>query len=140
MGLRKLEADANKEGKMVECCQMDVRSFDFQSNYDVIVARTILDHLPESDSKILAARMANALTSNGLLFVTVFTLDDPGAQHGKDQTSECASHIKHYYKHNELMNSFPNLQLLLYQEAIELDILHGQQHYHGKANYIGRNP
>ena len=139
VGLEKLRTDARKEGKTVECHQMDVSSFALQENsFDVIVARTILDHLPQPDTQILAARMTLALARNGLLFVTVFTIDDPGALEDKNKASECAHHIKHYFSRNELRELFPHLQLLLYQEAVELDVSHGQPHYHGKANYIGR--
>ena len=79
-----------------------------------------------------------ALVPNGLLFATVFTVKDPGACADKSPASECAHHIKHYFKQNELRELFPHLQLLLYQESTELDASHGKTHYHCKANYIGR--
>lgn len=141
VGLAKLGADAKKEGVPVECQQVDVRSFPFQTlRFDVIVARTILDHLPQTDARKLADKMTTALAHNGLLFTTVFTIEDPGAKSEKKHASECAQSIKHYFDQRELRDLFPLLQLLLYQESYELDSSHGQPHYHGKANYVGRKP
>ena len=117
----------------------DIRSWAWPENmYDLIVATTILDHLPYHDILITRDRIAGALKPNSIVFVQVHTVDDPAVS-GNGVPSEFASAIKHYFGWNELLDLFrPTFRVLYYSERCEWDYDHGSPHQHGFSVLIGK--
>jgi tellurite methyltransferase len=119
--------------------------------YDVVVATTILDHVPRSVSADLAQRLVAALRDGGYLYATVFTVADPGAAvrrkmtynrrtfvHNVEDVSETGWLVDHYYEAEELRSSFANLRIVSYAEEMTRDASHGPPHLHCMAKLLGR--
>lgn len=114
----------------------DVRNWrPTSSRFDLIIAITILDHLPGIDIDPLVGKMVAALRKDGTLIVKVHTQDDPGYhnQYARD-VSELAGHIQHYFASGELRQRLaPHCYIDSYEERVELDASHGEPHRHGSA-------
>lgn len=106
--------------------------------YDFIIAGTSLDHMDKDYLDKAIIKLKNSLNINGLVYIVVFTQDDPGYLKDLDNASECASFIKHYFSKNELRDYFNDFDILYYNEYIKPDNSHGKPHVHGKAKLIAR--
>jgi SAM-dependent methyltransferase len=110
-------------------------------HYAVVVATTVLCHVPESDGWELWQRMAGAIHSAGVIYAEVHTAEDPGSDQppGRDNpnpVSETAAAVKHYFQPGELLQwatRTASLRVLRYEERLEWDYTHGGEHQHGKA-------
>ena len=134
-GLRVVRDTAKAMGLAgkVETRKADVCSIALpRDRYSVVIARTILDHLPRESIPRVIQQIKTTLTPGGALFATVFTVDDPGA-FGGHHVSEFAGAIKTYFQRGELLNCFEDFDLLGYQETVKEDRSHGPVHLHGKA-------
>ena len=105
--------------------------------FNLVVANTVLDHLPQGPGERLAQALCESLTVGGHLFVSAFTTDDPGYTQRPDR-SQTAFGVQHYFAPGELRMLFGCLQLLTYHEEISLDTSHGPPHYHGIARLMAR--
>jgi len=144
-GLERIEAQAVEKGfaKNIQTHQTDVRDIEFpNAGIDLIVATTVLDHLPESDAKQVWERVLAGLNDHGVLYVEVHTVDDPGCSECPHKfqdapVSETASAVETYFQPNQLANwalhEDAGLRILHYEERLEWDKTHGPEHLHGKA-------
>ncbi|MBV8047306.1 MAG: class I SAM-dependent methyltransferase [Paludibacterium sp.] len=133
-----LNRQADSAGLSVQGIVADIVSFPLPSRaYQMIVAHTSLDHLNADDGRRVARRIMAALAPGGILFAAVFLDDDPGC-HGREQASETAGHIKHYYRPEEFLDLFADLTVLAYQQERSLDTSHGEAHYHSTAFLFAR--
>jgi 2-polyprenyl-3-methyl-5-hydroxy-6-metoxy-1,4-benzoquinol methylase len=136
-----LTAVANKQNLQVTTGLADIEKFVINKNhYQLIVANTLLDHLPVEQSDVIAQNIIDGLAPGGFLFVSVFTINDPGYNAQGRTVSETATHVKHYYQSDELLKQFADLTLLSYQEEYWLDEGHGEPHYHGMARMFAQKP
>jgi len=126
----------------VETRVADARQVDLPpGQFAVVVATTVLCHLPQADGLALWQRMAAAIQHGGILYAEVHTTEDPGCPlpPGRDNpnpVSETAAAVVHYFKPGELLRwavSTPSLRVLRYEERLEWDYTHGREHQHGKA-------
>ncbi len=146
VAIEKLSAKAKQKGLAIEAVNADIADFDFAANaYDIIVAATILDHLPQEILPATAARIKSALKSEGILYVNVFTVLDPGylqhhAQAPANSTyvSDTADCMEHYFQCGELRNLFEEFDILFDYEGVEPDLSHGAPHDHGWACLLAR--
>jgi len=114
--------------------------------HDVVVAATLLDHLPEQQGRQLMANIARLTAPDGIAFFEVHTADDPGAQgarrrHDEEEVeiSETAEAVQHYFPSGELVAwAEPHFKVLRYREFTEWDFTHGNPHRHAKAVLVGR--
>ena len=144
-GLSRIEQQADESGyaKNIKTHQTDVRDIEFPlQGIDLIVATTVLDHLPESDAQEVCGRMLAGLNHQGVMYVEVHTVDDPGCtecpQNFQDApVSETADAVETYFQPNQLANwalrKDTGLRILHYEERLEWDTTHGPEHLHGKA-------
>ncbi|MFW6276931.1 MAG: class I SAM-dependent methyltransferase, partial [Bacteroidota bacterium] len=141
-GVKKLDKIACDKGLDIEAIAADLRNYDFTGEkYDIIVASTILGHLEKETRERVTADIKKSLKPGGILFATVFTVDDPGYSDLKDNiSSETSFGVRHYYKYAELKEKFSGLRIKKYIETKELDTNHGDPHYHGYAMLIGEKP
>lgn len=142
-GLNKLQSLAVQEKLPVTTVLCDLENYAFpDAAFDVVVAATILDHL-ETDARHRAmAGMVAALKPGGLVYVNVFTTQDPGyAAAGApdaDGVSDTSFGMAHYFEPGELKSCFAGLALLDYYEGVEEDTSHGKPHHHGWASLIAK--
>lgn len=144
-GLARIQERAEELGlgKNVQLHQGDVRDVEFPSGeLSLLVATTILDHVPASDAQVMWQRMCDSLVPGGYLYVEVHTTDDPAcesapAAYRKAPASETADAVINYFAANQLASwailPASNLQIRHYEERLEWDTTHGADHLHGKA-------
>jgi tellurite methyltransferase len=110
-----------------------------RKKFDLIVASTILDHIPPKSINTLIQKMKNNLENNGYVCATVLTVQDPGYSRDYSKgVSECSKFVTHYFAKNELLGYFSDFEILLYVERLEKDIGHGQPHINGVARLIAK--
>ncbi|MDA8405212.1 MAG: class I SAM-dependent methyltransferase [Desulfobacteraceae bacterium] len=152
-GIQKLRALAQNHYLHVIASVVDIADFIFPENrFDIIVAATVLDHLGEDLRRRTIAGMRSALKPGGILYVNVFTVDDPGyllkqtaagenPLPGADSdVSDTAFCMEYYFTPNELRSCFNGYTLLYYYEGVEPDLSHGRPHHHGWACLLARKP
>ena len=127
----------------IQTLTADVRDVDLPTDsLAVIVATTVLDHIPAADAKSLWQRMCDSLDDEGVMYVEVHTTDDPGSNaepgnHRDAPVSETADAVVNYFPANQLaawaIAPESRLRILQYTERLEWDYTHGPEHLHGKA-------
>ena len=143
-GIERLAELAKKKvlADRIETRVGDVREFAFPDRgVSVMVATTVLDHIPSIDACQLWKRIEAALCDDGVVYAEVHTKEDPGCGEspGRDNPfpiSETASGVKHYFGAGELLRlatKSGELRVLVYEERQEWDYTHGDEHHHGKA-------
>jgi cyclopropane fatty-acyl-phospholipid synthase-like methyltransferase len=145
-GLQALEAEAAREGleDRVHGRVADIRTLPYdRGSFEVIVAATVLDHIPREDASRLLPSLFEALSANGVIYIEVHTTEDPGSPVGAGRrsdapVSETAGAIRHYFAPNELLRLVAGrVRVIRYEERIEWDETHGRHHEHGKAVLVG---
>lgn len=144
-GCQRIAERAMKSGvkPRVQTVTADVRDFPIQpKSFDLVVATTVLDHLPPGDARDLWERMSAALTDTGAIYVEVHTTEDPGSGQlpgsaSPAPVSETATEVINYFTPNQLLQwagePASRLRVLRYEERLEWDYTHGPEHLHGKA-------
>jgi len=146
VGIKKMIEKSEELKLGIQALAVDIADFKFAANYyDIVVAATILDHLPDKLRFETASRIKHALKPGGILYVNVFTVLDPGyASHpgttggGRQNVSDTADCIEHYFNPGELRHLFGGLEILHEYEGIEPDISHGTPHHHGWACLLAK--
>ncbi len=148
-GILKLKGMAEKQGLCIQAEPIDIQDFTFlEKYYEIIVAATVLDHLPDELRTQTIHNIKTALAPGGIVYVNVFTVADPGyraevknamnkALPGVSDTAPC---MAYYFDHGELKSAFSELEVLFYYEATEPDLSHGRPHRHGWACLLARRP
>lgn len=118
----------------------DIREWNFpEGRFHIGIARTVLDHIPKIDLENVMETLKASVINNGVIFVTVFTTDDPGAKNLNSlSASECAAEVQHYFASRELWSWFEDWATIYYEECYYLDQSHGRDHYHGLAKIVAR--
>jgi tellurite methyltransferase len=138
LGAEKIRDRAKISGLGIQIVNTDYLSFDSDEKYDFILAGTSLDHMEARQMDKIFLKLKKSLNKGGIVYIVVFTEDDPGAMKKYDEASECANFIKHYFKKGELRGHFEDFQILFYDEYQKKDTTHGPVHFHGKAKLIAQ--
>lgn len=134
----KLESISVEKKTSIKTILADVTKYKYEKEkYSIIVAETIIDHLEKEDGDNLIVNLISSLIQSGIIFISVFTVNDPGNTK-KAVYSETAHFVKRYFLPGELRSKLSNLQLLRYHEEEFLDHNHGEPHYHVIARIIAR--
>jgi 2-polyprenyl-3-methyl-5-hydroxy-6-metoxy-1,4-benzoquinol methylase len=134
VGLDKLAHIAEQRGLDITCVLRDLGDYAFsESSYDVVVAATVLGHLGDETRQGVVAGIKGALKSGGIVYVNVFTVDDPGY---RMQRGDHSGEGGMTYGVSE--TSISDLRILYYAEGKQKDLSHGTPHYHGLARMIAR--
>lgn len=143
-GINKLKtiADQYHLPVVTELCDLSAYTFK-EAAYNLIVAATILDHLEKTTRERTMAGILKSLKPGGLLYVNVFTTQDPGYQAAadpgtRDHVSDTSFGMAHYFTPGELKNCFSEMTALYYYEGVEEDLSHGRPHNHGWASLIAK--
>ncbi|MGV3485318.1 MAG: class I SAM-dependent methyltransferase [Planctomycetaceae bacterium] len=139
--LRELAGAMALESRIEAVCA-DLREIELPAqSFAVVVATTVLDHIPLQDARQVWERIEKSLTDRGVVYAEVHTVEDPGCGdppgcHCRYPVSETASAVKHYFAAGELLRlatASAALRVLRYEERQEWDYTHGPEHHHGKA-------
>lgn len=137
-GANKIIDKSNKLNLKINVLNCDYLTDDSKEKYDFIIAGTSLDHMEKIYLDKAIEKLKASLNLGGLIYIVVFTQEDPGYLKCLDIASECHDFIKHYFKKNELKNYFKEFDILYYNEYTKPDNSHGKPHIHGKAKLIAR--
>ncbi|MFO7917259.1 MAG: class I SAM-dependent methyltransferase [Anaerolineae bacterium] len=151
VGLDKLVRIAEDRGLDINCILGDLRDYTFpEGTYDIVVAATVLGHLEDGTRKRVVAGIKRTLAPGGIVYLNVFTVDDPGYRvqrggrsgegHMESGVSDTSMCVEYYYRPNELRREFKDLEILYYSEGMQRDSSHGTPHYHGLARMIAKKP
>ena len=107
--------------------------------YELAVVQTTLNHLEDPGAvPTCCSKISQCLAKDGVLYCVVFTTEDPGFAGKGDLTSETAGFVTYYFPPGELLENFPAIEPISYDEYTKVDESHGSKHLHGKAKLIGR--
>jgi tellurite methyltransferase len=141
-GLNKLSKFAQEKKLPIKCIFMNALKFNYSPNtYNLIVARTFLDHLTLQQIAQMIKKIKMALQYSGVVLISVFTTKDAGyLKTIPEGESECATFIQHYFDENELKRYFEDWRILTYYERTKIDTSHGPPHQHGVAHLVAQKP
>ena len=137
-GANKIIEKAKRLNLNIHILNCDYLSESLNEKYDFIIAGTSLDHMEKEYLDRAIDKLKSSLNMDGLVYIVVFTKDDPGYLKQCANASECADFIKHYFAKGELRDYFKDFHILYYDEYMKPDNTHGKPHIHGKAKLIAR--
>ncbi|MGM0739498.1 MAG: class I SAM-dependent methyltransferase [Bacteroidota bacterium] len=138
--LEKYARDRKLSDRLTTLC-MDFTAYKAGAHqFDLITSATGLDHVDIGQTRERFPSIVSWLKPGGVLYLMVHTVDDPGFAAFSTQKSELNNMIRHYFRHNELLDLVRqhDLRILRYEERMEEDHIHGKPHKHGFATVIAR--
>lgn len=126
----------------------DLRDFTISpGKYALILAVSVLNFFTLAEATRLLEQMARGLTQDGLVYLSVFSPEDPEYDRCKKQYRELEPNTFylprrntnfHFFTKEELLAPFPNFTTIHYSAGTGVDLAHGKPHYHGYITYIGQ--
>ncbi len=138
------------QGRSVKVVETDMEDYRIPSEeYTLVLAAASLHFLHPDDLEPLAGRLVAALRPGGYLMTEVFTTDDPGADHYRQEgVAPIAPNtypipgrkgIIHYFEPGELRRVFHPLEVLEYEESRRVST-EDEAGYRAGALLIARRP
>ena len=134
----------------IKLVESDIRNFDIEQNeYDFIMSRCVLHFLHKNDAYNIIKNIKNNLKPSGLVFISVFSTDDPSLKL-KIKTTDfetLENNVFHkvlddtyssYFSKKEILGLFSDFNTILISDEYSMDLGHGNPHYHGIIKYIGQ--
>lgn len=130
--------------------QSDIRSFPIEKNkYDLISSRCVLHFFHKDDTYKIIKNIKENLKSNGLVYISVFSLEDPKLiRHTNSPNFEVLeNNIFHhtvndtyvsFFAKNEILDLFSNFRTISIAEEYFWDQGVDTPHYSGIIKYIGQ--
>lgn len=143
VGLRKLRGLAASASFAGTLRIVEASVIDFSlppQGLGVVVASTILCHLRPNEVLGVMSAIKGALRPGGLLYASVFTVDDPSfnPDSSKVDLSETSFGVINHFERNALLRMMEPLTVIRYREGVEKDVSHGEPHFHGIARAAAR--
>ena len=142
VAIKKLEGIAKSEklNSSLKLYHSDARDFGYpREEFDFVAAVTLFDHVPKKDVEPLFEKVTGSLKRDGVIFIKVHTVKDPGKLNGSDKASELSWAIQHYFEEAELRGLLETkFKILIYSEYDDLDNSHGKPHFHNFAIALAR--
>ena len=133
----------------IELIEKDIRDFYIQTNkYDLIMSRFMLHFLHKNDVSSIIKNIKNNIKTNGLVYISVFSTNDPGLKfkHNSPDFDALENNVFHkisdntyssYFSKDEILDLFSGFNTVLISDEYSIDLSHGTPHYHGIIKYIG---
>jgi len=142
-----------QSGVKLTCKSGNVIDFKIKPNSQALIMSTMtLQFMKKSEATQLISRIKKGIKPNGMVYLTVFSIDDPSYEKIKNRHKEIepdtfyiehmSSHL-HFFNKHEILTKFVDFQLLNFAESMEFDVVHqgtSKPHYHGILSYLGRKP
>lgn len=127
---------------------VDLRNTAFeQDRYSGVIAANILNFFKKSECELIINHLKSALKTKGIIYISAFTTLEPKYQEIKEQYAEIEentfyveqrkTHV-HYFTKEEMLSYFSDFEMISCFEGIELDLSHGEPHYHGGIDLLFR--
>jgi 2-polyprenyl-3-methyl-5-hydroxy-6-metoxy-1,4-benzoquinol methylase len=140
-GLTKLTTHAQAYGMSagLHVFARDALAFltDTDGDYDMVVASTILDHLPAALTQDTAEAIWRVLRPGGVLYASAFMVRDAASTPGSRLRGPTAFGVRRLFHRGELAALFPLAVVQRYVESVEQDLTHGPPHWHRIARFVG---
>lgn len=116
--------------------------------YSLIIASWVLNFFKKTEAEQIIEKMKDGLKQDGLVYIGVFSLEDPGCKRAKERLDEVEENtfyskrrnsFTHYFTKEEVLSLFTNLKVVHCSTGTALDLGHGDPHYHGFIEYMGQN-
>ena len=134
VAIEKLRGYARELGVEVSAEVADMMTYPYgTAAYDLLVASNVLVHATTETAPELVGRWIEGLAPGGLIYVSVFTTEDPAA-------SETSGFVDTFFEPAAFRGYFAGLTLLRSGVEDYYDESHGPGHYHQTARYVGRKP
>jgi tellurite methyltransferase len=116
------------------------------------ISTMCLQFMKPSESTKVMQTIRDGLQPGGLVYLTMFSTDEPGYARLKQSSPEveprtfyreAIQSYVHFFEHDEVLNQFPDFRLLYCSRATKLDPGHPgapEPHYHGIITYVGQKP
>lgn len=128
----------------------DIRNFNIEPNkYNLIMSRFALHFLHKNDVYNIIKNMKNNIKSNGLIYISVFSTNDPSLKFNSNNPNFTIleNNVSHnllndtylsYFSKNEILELFSDFNTILISDEYSMDLGHSTPHYHGIIKYIGQ--
>ena len=146
--IERCRANGERYGVPVRMHQADLRTFPVQEEaYSCIIAANSLNFMAKSELLQLLPRLKAGVKPGGLLYLSLFSQLDPKYAVFKETLEPCGEDTFYleslqgpvcFPHRREIGEWFEDFETLCFSEALEWDNGHGEPHYHGIAEYIGR--
>lgn len=113
---------------------MDVMDFMFPDKYSIIIMSMLSHCLKWEQLKLLTSRMKKSLDDSGFIFVSCFSPKDPNTNSKLERKAQT-------YAVEDIQSLLisDKLKTVYKSEVEELDLAHGEPHYHIYHNFIVQN-
>lgn len=128
-GIKKFEDIAKKQNLKIKGLVGDLRKFNFDKKYDVIISNATLHFLKENEIRNIIKKLKENTKKSGLNIITVFTEENPG------------KNFPYLFKKNELKEFYSDWDIIKYKELMTPLEKHGKDgkwHRHGVAIIIAK--
>ncbi|WP_079912736.1 bifunctional 2-polyprenyl-6-hydroxyphenol methylase/3-demethylubiquinol 3-O-methyltransferase UbiG [Paenibacillus sp. 32352] len=126
--------------------QKDIREVHIaEEQYSLIILANVLQFFNDNDIIGILKRAKQGLTKGGLLYLSTFSTEEPTykiaiqkAEKISDRTFFYSKNDRyiHFFTRDEIEEIFIDYKKILLLEGIQLDIGHGEPHYHGSIEAI----
>lgn len=128
----------------------DIRTFDIEKDkYDMILSGYVLHFLHKNDSYQIIKNIKNNLKNNGIVYISVFSLEDPKfSKHSTSSDFEILdNNILHnkvndtyvsFFSKDEVLNLFSDFKTIFVSEEYCLEQNVETPRYAGVVKYIGQ--
>ena len=128
----------------------DIRTFDIEKDkHDMILSGYVLHFLHKNDSYQIIKNIKNNLKNNGIVYISVFSLEDPKfSKHSTSSDFEILdNNILHnkvndtyvsFFSKDEVLNLFSDFKTIFVSEEYCLEQNVETPHYAGVIKYIGQ--
>lgn len=121
------------------------------NRYSLALAAWVLMFLRRGEREGLVKMTLKGLLPGGIVYLGVFSIHDPGYEMCKEQFEEIKGEERtffvakrkmpvHYFTVDEVRGLLKGLELIALSESFEMDITHGEPHYHGRIEVLARVP
>ncbi|MCL0070162.1 class I SAM-dependent methyltransferase [Dehalococcoidia bacterium] len=132
---------AKKANLKVKAEVRDLKEVDIpQGKYSLIIAAWVLNFFKKTEAEEIIKRIRNGLKKDGFVYIGVFSINDPGYERATKSlkvVEEC-TFFSHYFTKEEVLSPFAGLKVIYCAEGMELNLGHGDPHYHGFIEYMGQ--
>ncbi len=139
---------AKEAGLEIQAEVKDLRGLNIPDRaYPLIIAAWVLNFFQEEEAKEIIQMMKDGLKKGGLLYLGVFSPQDPGYERSMKRLKAVSENTFyssrrdqyiHFFTKDEIQSLFPDFKIISFTQGMELDLTHGESHYHGFIVYLGQ--
>jgi len=144
---------AHQGGLAMTCAVQNLVDTEIEAESQALIISTMtLQFVKKSDSDDVILRIKQGLMPGGMVYITVFSTENPGYQKLKRTQKEVEPNTfyfpkdnsyRHFFTREELLTPFSDFQLFDFSQAIGRDPGHPgapDPHNHGSLTYLGQKP